>query len=190
MRQPRTANTLRIIGGNWRSRKISFASASQIRPTPDRIRETLFNWLQNDIHGAKCLELYAGSGILSIEALSRGAKLVSIIDSDPLITAHINRELSRLDAAVASYKSYNETARSFLRRSKDEFDIVFVDPPFDGDELGSIIANLANSSILSADALIYVESPNVLVSDDLPSGWKLHRQKKAATVHYALIVVD
>jgi 16S rRNA (guanine966-N2)-methyltransferase len=152
---------VRIIGGDWRGRKLEFpANAQQLRPTPGRIRETLFNWLSYDINGARCLDLYAGSGALGVEALSRGA-------SD--------------DAKV-----YTMDARRFVRQIEGEWDIVFLDPPYRHGMLQQILRLLDEHNCLAKDALIYIESERELDDLKLPPGWHYLKQKKAGQIKYYL----
>lgn len=191
MSRGETDRTVRIIGGNWRGRKVSFAAHDDIRPTPARIRETLFNWLQYRIHGARCLELYAGSGILSLEALSRGAGHVTLVDSARQVIDHVKDALTNLCAEERKFECYRATAREWVQSSQqDPYDIVFLDPPFASHELGSIMELLGQSKLLTDSALIYLESASPLDQSRLPAGWTIHRQKRAGDVHYCLAMRD
>lgn len=182
-----SGRTVRIIGGNWRGRKVSFARHDDIRPTPARIRETLFNWLQHRIHGARCLELYAGSGILSMEALSRGASHVTLVESSPQVMAHVEGVLSALCPEPERYACHRMTAASWLQTCKeDPYDIVFLDPPFGSDELGTAMASLDQGALLTPNAVVYIENDQAVSESSLPGGWTLHRQKRAGHVHYCL----
>ncbi|MEX2488337.1 MAG: 16S rRNA (guanine(966)-N(2))-methyltransferase RsmD [Pseudomonadales bacterium] len=186
-----TDRTVRIIGGNWRSRKVSFAAHDDIRPTPARIRETLFNWLQYHIHGARCLELYAGSGILSIEALSRGAGHVTLVDSSRQVIDHAEHVLTGLCADEQKFECYRGTAQEWVQScQQDPYDIVFLDPPFASDELSSIVELLEESTLLTDNALIYLESDSRVDQLQLPGHWTVHRQKRAGDVHYCLVIRD
>ncbi len=176
--------TLRIIGGKWRGRKITFADSTGIRPTADRVRETLFNWLREDINGAKCLELFAGSGTLSMEALSRGAAHVTLIDSDASIVSNLNENFSKLGADPTTYRILNVDTLNWLAESGDSYDVVFVDPPFAGDLLDQTLSLLASRTVTSQ--WIYLESDHEVDSDELPESWSLHRKKQAGAVHYTL----
>jgi len=181
-------NAVRIIGGNWRSRKVSFADHIQIRPTPARVRETLFNWLQYHVAGSRCLELYAGSGILSLEALSRGARHVTLIDAAAPICSHLRGVLQALAADPQSYTCISTKALAYLQ-SKGEmapFDLIFLDPPFDGNELTHILPLLAAKNLLTANGFVYIESAFAVDPQTLPEGWQIHRQKRAGSVHYCL----
>jgi len=175
---------LRIIGGDWRGRKIdSPAASSQVRPTPDAVRETLFNWLQDRITGARCLDLFAGSGILGIEALSRGAQRVDFVEADSATSRLLKRNLTSLDTKQAVYSM---DARRFLRQIGGQWDIVFLDPPFRLGMLNESIMLLARHSCLADDAMMYIESEKELPSVTLPDGWAMLRQKQAGQVAYCL----
>ncbi|MDZ7686714.1 MAG: 16S rRNA (guanine(966)-N(2))-methyltransferase RsmD [Gammaproteobacteria bacterium] len=180
--------TLRIIGGNWRSRKISFPDIDAIRPTPDRVRETLFNWLQFDIAGARCLELYAGSGVLGIEALSRGAAKVTAIERDRLAAHHLQRNFEELGAAPDAFEVVETSAHDYLARSEDRWDIAFLDPPFDSGEFTRILPLM--DARLEANALMYLESRNPIDPAILPPRFNIHRRKRAGQVHYLLCVSE
>ncbi|TPW17985.1 MAG: methyltransferase, partial [Halothiobacillaceae bacterium] len=122
-----TRNSLRIIGGTWRSRRLEFPTVEQLRPTPDRVRETLFNWLQHRIGGARCLDLFAGSGALGFEALSRGANEVVFVEIDPAAVQALRANAQRLQADNAQI--IHEEALRYLAKPADPFDIIFLDPP-------------------------------------------------------------
>ena len=177
-------NRLRIIGGRWRGSRIVFPPLAAIRPSPDRVRETLFNWLQQQIVGARCLDLFAGSGALGLEALSRGAARVTFVDREPQIGRHLAQTLERLgnrDAAVVV-----EDAQRFLRRPAQTFDIVFLDPPFDSALLEEIAAGLERGW-LAPGAHIYVECPADRPLATLPARWSVLRTKRAGQVGYHLL---
>ena len=175
---------LRIIGGDWRGRKLEFpASLQQLRPTPGRIRETLFNWLVYDIKGARCLDLYAGSGALGVEALSRGASDVVFVESDLKSSRLLEANLNRLGSDA---KVYTMDARRFLRQIDREWDIVFLDPPYRHGMLQQILRLLHDNKRLAKDALIYIESERELDDLKLPEGWHYLKQKKAGQIKYYL----
>jgi len=179
--------SMRIIGGKWRGRKVSFAHHEEIRPTPGRIRETLFNWLQGYVYGATCLELYAGSGILSLEALSRGAKSVTLVEHSILVHNHLKTELNNISDDPGSYHCYNKPALSWLSAPLSKpFDIIFLDPPFSGAELSKILPLLTAKHLLSRDGVIYIESPRKILEEDISPQLEIFKQKKAASVHYCL----
>lgn len=177
---------VRIIGGDWRSRRIEFQSLKDLRPTPGRVRETLFNWLQSHIAGAKCLELFAGSGVLSMEALSRGAAHCTVIDHASAAIQSIRNNLQRLDAAGDLYHCEVSEALPWLENySGPPFDVIFLDPPFSDNQAVDLLEQC--SECLTEDGFIYVETPFALSGEALPKGYSLHRQKKAGAVHFALL---
>jgi len=180
--------TLRIIGGNWRGRKITFPQQDAIRPTGDRVRETLFNWLMHDIHGARCLDLFAGSGALGIEALSRGAESVVLVEQDRKIAKSIETNLQKLGATDGSWRVETTDAYQWIRKQHQVFDVIFLDPPFDDDRLSSLLADIDESEI--AGHYLYIETGSELTRDKLPARWKITRKKRAAAVHYALCSVN
>jgi 16S rRNA (guanine966-N2)-methyltransferase len=177
-------NRLRIIGGRWRGVPISFPSRPELRPTPDRVRETIFNWLQPVIADARCLDLFAGSGALGFEALSRGASHVQFVDRDAQIIKHLQETASKLEAQQAVIVMSD--ALRFLSGAPTPFDIVFLDPPFASDALSQVCARL-NEGWLRPAALVYLEAPADAGVPPLPSGWSLHRSKAAGQVGYHLL---
>ncbi len=173
-------NRVRIVGGTWRSRLIRFPGQFDIRPTPDRVRETLFNWLGQSLRGKKCLDLFAGSGALGFEAASRGAEKVTMVESNREVAAAIRANAKtlgcdRLDLQVAD-------ALKFLSYDSGTYDVIFLDPPF-GKNLLSQLWTLIPAR-LARDGLIYVESGDML---DIPEGCLLVRQGKAGKVNYGLL---
>jgi 16S rRNA (guanine966-N2)-methyltransferase len=181
---PPPANRLRIIGGRWRGSRIVFPPLAAIRPSPDRVRETLFNWLQQKIVGARCLDLFAGSGALGLEALSRGAAHVTFVDREPQVGRHLAQTLERLGSRDATVVI--EDAQRFLLRPAQPFDIVFLDPPFASTELEPI-TNRLQQGWLAAGAHIYVECPADRSLSTLPAQWLVHRTKQAGQVGYHLL---
>ncbi|MEJ2565372.1 MAG: 16S rRNA (guanine(966)-N(2))-methyltransferase RsmD [Gammaproteobacteria bacterium] len=178
-------NRLRIIGGEWRGRKLSFPAVPELRPTPERVRETLFNWLRDIVPGARCLDLFAGSGALALEALSRGAEEVVMVDSHPAVVAQLREHLLQLKARHG--RVVLADAELFLRGPSRPFDIVFLDPPFDCALLGPCAARLAAGGWLAATAWLYVESDRRTPLPPLPAAWKLLRHKEAGQVGYYLL---
>ena len=179
---------LRIIGGNWRGRKITFPKHNELRPTGDRIRETLFNWLMNDIRGADCLDLFAGSGMLSIEALSRGASHVTLIESNMAASSRISQNLALLDARANSFDNIKSNAMEWLGLCENSFDLIFIDPPFASRALPTVLELLATRRI--ARKFVYLESPVEINARDLPNQWNVYRQKHAGSVHYSLCITS
>ena len=176
---------VRIIGGQWRGRKLSFTPAEGLRPTGDRIRETLFNWLAPYIQGARCVDLFAGSGALGLEALSRGAAHCDFVDTAGVALAQIQRHLETLDATNRG-RCHAVPAQQHLKQAVEAYDIAFVDPPFALHLTGQMCALLADTSLLSKDALIYVETAATEPMPDIPPQWTLHREKLAGGVIYRL----
>ncbi|MBR9884244.1 MAG: 16S rRNA (guanine(966)-N(2))-methyltransferase RsmD [Oceanospirillales bacterium] len=188
-RQPDTSEAvLRIIGGQWRSRKVSFPEIEGLRPTPDRVRETLFNWLQGVTDGARCLDLCAGSGALGLEALSRGAASVTFVDRSPQVARALQANLQLLKAQNAEV--ITAAALDWLdARPTDEserFDLVFMDPPFRQGLIAPLCALLESRNLLAARAMIYIECERELTLPPLPSDWQLYREKQAGQVSYRL----
>jgi 16S rRNA (guanine966-N2)-methyltransferase len=176
-------NRLRIIGGRWRGSRIVFPPLAAIRPSPDRVRETLFNWLQQQIVGARCLDLFAGSGALGLEALSRGAAHVTFVDREPQIGRHLSQTLERLGSRDATVVV--EDAQRFLSRPAQPFDIVFLDPPFDSGVLEQVGGRL--QGWLAPGGYVYVECPAERSLALLPAHWAVQRTKRAGQVGYHLL---
>ncbi len=178
-------NQLRIIGGNWRGRKLSFPDVEGLRPTADRIRETLFNWLAPDIQGARCLDLFAGSGALGLEALSRGAGESVLIEKHPAAAQSLEKNLALLNAPEA--KVINADAISYLANYSNQktFDIVFIDPPFQLKLWQKSIDLLDQGNLLGQGCAIYVES-GIMDTYRPPEDWILHRDKTTSTLRYCL----
>jgi RNA methyltransferase, RsmD family len=177
-------NQLRIIGGTWRSRRVSFPDVEGLRPSPDRVRETLFNWLAPIIQGARCLDLYAGSGALGLEALSRGAAEVVFVDTDRRVIVQLEQNFKLLGAHGASVVQAD--ALAFLQRPPRPFDVVFLDPPFRRDLLPACLEKLG-AGWLASGARVYVENEAELGEPPLPPDWELLRSKQAGQVRYSLL---
>lgn len=177
---------LRIVGGRWRSRRWQFPAGTHIRPTPDRVRETLFNWLMSSISGARCLDVFAGSGALGLEALSRGAAAVTFIETDRLAAAAI-RERLRDWSAEGGVVVESDALGWLESASVAPVDIVFLDPPFAADLLPRAWAALAARGWLRDPAFLYVESAADTPLPVLPSGWIAHRSGRAGEVGYHLL---
>ena len=180
-------NRLRIIGGRWRGRRLAFPPRPALRPTPDRVRETLFNWLMPIIDGARCLDLFAGSGVLGMEALSRGAAQVVFVERDPACCAALRDNLALLDAEGGEVVQAD--VLGFLAGAPQRQDIVFVDPPYHAGLLGPACERL-DSGWVGAGSLIYMERAADEPPPPLPAGWRVHREKRAGQVVYALLAVD
>ena len=180
-------NQVRIIAGIWRSRKIIFADAEGLRPTPDRVKETVFNWLTPHIVGSRCLDLFAGSGALGFEALSRGAEYVVSIDQNAEVITNIQKNAETFKTNAIQIVHHNSL--SWLQDPKNAlhpFDSVFVDPPYRLKVLVECFKLLEKNGFLKPNALIQFESETPILSEDLPKTWKFLHQKKAGVVHYYL----
>jgi 16S rRNA (guanine966-N2)-methyltransferase len=178
------ARVLRIIGGAWRGRKLRFAATAAIRPTPDRVRETLFNWLGGATRGAQCLDLFAGSGALGLEALSRGAAHVTFVEHDAAAARELRTRLAEWQAADARVE--RDDALRYLAGPARPFDIVFLDPPFAAQLLSRAAALLEAHHWLRGGALIYVECAARDGLPRLPPGWQPLKAKRAGEVGYHL----
>jgi len=178
---------IRIIGGKWRGRLLPVLEQGGLRPTPDRIRETLFNWLREAVPGASCLDLFAGTGALGFEALSRGADFVLFVESQKKAAAMLTGMVQKLEAKC---EVVCKDAITWLKENEKKiapFDLIFLDPPFDSGLLNESIALLAASAMIKPGTLVYIESPVLVKEDALPDGWQLLKQKKAGEVAYQLI---
>lgn len=176
---------IRIIGGEWRGRKIKVPDIQDLRPTPDRVRETLFNWLSNKIAGAYCLDAFAGSGALGFEALSRGAKHVVMVDASSEVVSLLKEELAVFKSDNADI--YRANLPQQLKAPSHPFDIVFLDPPFSQDLLLPCCFYLEEHGFLTDGAYIYIESGGTLDENNLPEHWKIIKSKKAGQVAYHLV---
>lgn len=174
------ANRVRIIGGEWRSRFIQFPDGRDLRPTPDRVRETLFNWLGQDLTGQCCLDLYAGSGALGFEAASRGAKHVVLVERERAVCAALEASCAALKATRV--KVVRADALEFLRNDRGVYDVVFLDPPFAEKPWVTLFERL--SPRLASGARVYRESGDAEVA---PHGLEIYRQGRAGQVNYQLL---
>lgn len=156
-----------------------------MRPSPDRVRETVFNWLAPHIEGARCLDLFAGSGALGLEALSRGAAWVDFVDTDRRLLAAVDAHLEALGCRNAA--TISDDAARYLDRVERPYDIVFLDPPFDQGLLPEILGRLTSSEILSDGARVYLER-NAKTDIELPAGWSMWRDSRAGQVRYGIAV--
>ena len=186
MKTKQTSNQLRIIGGSWRGRKLSFVDGKGLRPTLDRVRETLFNWLQFDVAGARCLDLFSGSGILGFEALSRGAEFVSMLDTNPAAVKQIRQNLEILECHRAEVLQMDALQFLSSRENNTAYDVVFLDPPFQKNLLGQCCQALEHYQLLNPAAFIYIEAEKQLQLAELPQSWQLLKEKKAGQLKYYL----
>ena len=181
---PGHRNQVRIIGGEWRGRKLHFPQSPAIRPTPDRVRETVFNWLQAQVAGARCLDLFAGSGALGFEALSRGAREVVFVDTDPESIRHVVEMLQTLQCDRG--QALKMDAATYLGQPPQPFDVVFLDPPFADGALPGFCARLESGGWLRPGAYVYLEDAAGHGEPVLPAGWSLLRSRRAGEVGYHL----
>jgi len=173
-------NRVRVIGGAWRSRIITFPDQKELRPTPDRVRETLFNWLGHDLTGLSCLDLFAGSGALGFEAASRGAKHVMMVERER--AAHAALEANRKTLGAAQVEIARADALDFLRGGRGVYDIVFLDPPFAMGIWDALLDSLP--PWLATEARVYCESGDERAVRD---GWEVHKHGRAGRVNYQLL---
>ena len=173
---------LRIIGGSLRGSKLEIPDLAGLRPTPDRVRETLFNWLMPVIQSARCVDLFAGTGALGIEALSRGAAAVDFVETDAQLAQLLRANLQRLGQQAHVYR---DEAEKFLAASNAQYDIAFLDPPFSAQLWAPAAQALLRHDRLQPGAWLYVESP-AGAPPELPADFALHRENRAGAVRYAL----
>ena len=171
---------MRIIGGTWKKSVLRFPAIDGLRPTPDRVRETLFNWLGQDLSGLNCLDLFAGSGALGFESASRGASRVVLIERDMEAVRALRANAARLSATVLEILCAD--APAWLASAKERFDVVFLDPPFRQNGLPEALARLPG--VLNPGARVYVEAPEALGSE---LGWRELRRSRAGAVSYQLL---
>ncbi|MCL4112287.1 UNVERIFIED_CONTAM: hypothetical protein GTU68_022781, partial [Idotea baltica] len=183
------SNTLRIIGGEWRSRKLPFLDAPGLRPTPDRIRETLFNWLQGKVHGSSCLDMFAGSGALGFEALSRGAKDVIFVEKNGACALQLKDNLALLKSEATVLQSDALSFMNKIEKPNTAFDLIFLDPPYRQGLIEKSLNYLSNEQLINQHSLIYLEheSEENYNWDDF--GLTVLKQAKAGQVSSFLLEV-
>ncbi|MDP9009337.1 MAG: 16S rRNA (guanine(966)-N(2))-methyltransferase RsmD [Pseudomonadota bacterium] len=186
---PPGRNSVRIIGGAWRGRRVHFPDRPALRPTPDRVRETLFNWLQHSLAGTRCLDLFAGSGALGLEALSRGAAEVVFVEQFPAVSRTLQEQLVRLGGEGKGHVMEMGAAR-FLRTPAKPFDIVFLDPPFGKNALAEYVPMLDSGNWVKAGGLVYLENERTAGIPELPAHWELLKSKSAGEVGYHLARIN
>lgn len=182
-----TRNRLRIIGGRFGGRRLAFPDQPGLRPTPDRVRETLFNWLAPVMAGARCLDVFAGSGALGLEAASRGAAEVVMLERAAPVARQLTINARMLDAA--QIRVHRVDALQWLSGPGEPFDLVFLDPPFADGLLGPAIERLHANGWVVPGARIYLEAPIRAELPSLPASWELIREKSAGQVRYGLAIV-
>ncbi|MEE2730327.1 MAG: 16S rRNA (guanine(966)-N(2))-methyltransferase RsmD [Pseudomonadota bacterium] len=180
---------LRIIGGQWRGRRLSFSAEEGLRPTLDRYRETLFNWLMFDVEGARCLDLFAGSGALGLEALSRGARHVDFVDASPQAAQSIRQHLKTLGCQQAAV--HHRPAEAWLKQQAqaqpEPYDLIFLDPPFHRDLLQPCLYLLEYRGFIQPTTKIYLEAEAEFRPSRLPEHWRTLKQKEAKNTIFFLL---
>lgn len=181
-------NSVRIISGIWRSRRIQFLDQAHIRPTPDRVRETIFNWLGKHISGARCLDLFAGSGALGFEAASRGAEQVILVDMDSSISKMLDEQ--KMLFSASQIEVVQQDALTYLQQTSHTYDVVFIDPPFDSNVYQTVLSTLLLRQLITKHSMLYIESSSQLpaMQTELMDRHKLTciREKTAGEVHFGL----
>jgi 16S rRNA (guanine966-N2)-methyltransferase len=180
MSAPGLRHRVRIVGGQWRSRVLRFPDVPGLRPTPDRVRETVFNWLGQDLTGKACLDLFAGSGVLGLEAASRGANSVVMVERDARACRALEDNVELLRPAPV--RLVRADALEFLRSDTGVYDVVFLDPPYAMGDRDILLARVRDR--LAPRALVYREAPQAMPAAD---GWEAFRSARAGAVHFQLL---
>jgi 16S rRNA (guanine966-N2)-methyltransferase len=173
---------IQIIGGLYRGKKITFPDSEGLRPTPNRIRETLFNWLMRDINNARCLDAFAGSGALGFEAFSRGAAKVTFIEQTPIVQKYLEKTIKQF--ANPKLQLIKSDAHHYIKNTSDQFDIIFLDPPFSKNYLPQFLDELCQFDILAPEGLVYIEAAEISSINE--TQWQQLKLKRAGQVHYGL----
>ncbi|HTO50301.1 MAG TPA: 16S rRNA (guanine(966)-N(2))-methyltransferase RsmD [Burkholderiales bacterium] len=176
------SNAVRIVGGEWRSRVIRFPATRGLRPTPDSVRERLFNWLGQDLTGRRCLDLFAGSGALGFEALSRGAAEVVMVESSRLVHRRLRETAEALGAGARLRLVLGDALHFLASPPRHGFDVVFVDPPYSSGLAARVLERLPGA--LAPGAVVYVESDSAFAAGP---GWRVTREGRAGAVHHRLM---
>jgi 16S rRNA (guanine966-N2)-methyltransferase len=187
--RPAGLNSVRIIGGSWRGRRVHFPDSPGLRPTPDRVRETLFNWLQHSIAGTRCLDLFAGSGALGLEALSRGAREVVFVEQAFAPAQMLAEELKRFeggDLGDSRGRIVQMSAERFLTAPGEPFDVIFLDPPFGLDAVPEYVRLIDAGGWAASGGRIYLENARSAGPPTMPPHWSLLKSKSAGEVGYYL----
>lgn len=184
------AGSLRIIGGRWSGRRVRVPLHAKLRPTTDRIRETLFNWLMHDVQDKVCLDLFAGTGALGLEALSRGAAAVTFIDSERSVIQHLHQVFATLELGEEQVQAMRVSLPGGLRPLQWRYDLVFMDPPYRQGLLAPMCRWLQRNNCLRMNAKLYIEAERELQLDFLPETWSVQKQGEAGQVNYYLVTTD
>ena len=180
---------LRIVAGKWRSRLLKVDPVPGLRPTPLRIRETVFNWLQPGIEGRRCLDLFAGTGALGLEALSRGAASVVFVEQSRRAADSLRKSCEALDAVGASVVTGDAFAY-LADRAAEPFELVFLDPPYADDSVAELCRLLAEGGWLAPRATVYFEQQKAQMPPELPPGWQVTHEKTTGQVRYSLATTE
>ena len=179
--------SIRIIGGKWRGRRLHFDIVKGLRPTKDMVRETVFNWLSPTMFDAVVLDLFAGSGALGFEALSRGAKQVLMVDQEKKVILNLKENAAKLGANAIDFLSA-QMPQEFAKIAAQKFNLVFLDPPFHKGQIMPVCEALNNSGILAKNALIYIEAEKELaIAENIPSHWEIKKHKTSGDMQYCLV---
>ncbi len=181
----KAAGQIRIISGQWRGRRLPVGDKEGLRPTTDRVRETLFNWLMGEINGARVLDCFSGSGALALEALSRHADHATLMELDPAVAHQLKRNLAALGTQRGDV-CQGDTLAQLARPASAPYDVVFVDPPFRQGLVAPCLAQLEQQGYLKPGSWIYVENESDAETPAVPPHWMLHREKRAGQVTYRL----
>ncbi len=184
--KPSSPGHVRIISGQWRGRKLPVFDSEGLRPTTDRVKETVFNWLATDIAHARCLDLFSGSGSLGFEAASRQAEQVVMLELDKKVHQQLAKNIQTLNATNIAL--IHTDTLTYLAQPGTPFDVVFIDPPFRKNLLDTTLKLLNENNWLAPDALVYIESEKEWQGTDLPENWRLHREKTAGQVSFRLFI--
>ena len=184
MKRSASRGAVRIIAGRWRRRLLPVSLTGELRPTPDRVRETLFNWMRDDVAGARCLDLFAGTGALGFEAASRGAATVVMVEQDRPTAASLENSVDALGADNVEVVCADATV--WIPPAGDRFDVVFLDPPYSGPSPESALARLSRLDALAAGCLVYLETARDPDDIALPPGWHFLNARRAGRVRYHL----
>ena len=180
----KSVGKVRIIGGLWRSRQLRFTSTNGLRPTPDRVRETLFNWLSPHINGIKCLDLFAGSGSLGFEAVSRGASSITMVDCSISVIKDLRENASQLGCSAVILK---KRAMNYLQTTEDTFQLIFIDPPYQQSLSNPILKELEENNRLENNGYVYLEIHHHDKESRPGENWSIIREISCGTVHGFLL---
>ena len=185
-KQQGTNGAIRIISGQWRGRKLPVLNAEGLRPTTDRTKETLFNWLMTDIRESRCLDCFAGSGGLGFEALSRYANSVTFVEKDTSAANQLQQNIKTLKLQSSQAELVKGDALSYLQQATEPFDLIFLDPPFNKGLITESIKLIDSRNLLTEDGLIYIECETENASYPVPQNWQGIKQKQTKQVDYRL----